>query len=153
MVADLKTTQKHRVRQRLRERDGDRCWYCFKVMDFTVVDASAKNRATLEHLRDRSRGGTNDIANLVLAHGRCNSSASVLTLPEKHHRRNRWCRRNLRREFGIKVHNGEQGSSVVNGRGDVLAGPFERPHQAIQALAAVEDALFEELGFARPQPT
>lgn len=68
----LSATGKRRAK--LRARDGDACWYCAAAMD---------DDATVEHLVPQSRGGGNDLANLVLAHARCNLSAGDMALTEK----------------------------------------------------------------------
>jgi hypothetical protein len=73
---------------KLRGFDGDLCFYCGQPMQFTPPpDVGAqwkgKHRATVEHLIDRKFGGTRDVFNAVLAHGRCNSDRSHMTLAEK----------------------------------------------------------------------
>lgn len=61
------------TRLRLRRRDGDRCTICGLRMDFEPDDRlEAPNRATIDHIIPRSKGGTNDWSNLRLAHARCN---------------------------------------------------------------------------------
>jgi 5-methylcytosine-specific restriction endonuclease McrA len=54
--------RKRRVRALL-ARDGDLCWLCGKPLD---------GDATLDHVVPRSKGGSDALANLKLAHGRCN---------------------------------------------------------------------------------
>lgn len=92
-------TSKRRIRKRkrVRERDGDRCFYCGLEMHFIVLGRSAKNRATLEHLVDEARGGNNEMDNLKLAHGKCNSRLSERPYDEKMRLRERWLRRNIAR--------------------------------------------------------
>jgi 5-methylcytosine-specific restriction endonuclease McrA len=46
-----------------------KCLICNGPLAF---DARSGEGATLEHIRARSRGGTDDIENLALAHARCN---------------------------------------------------------------------------------
>lgn len=46
-----------------------KCFICNGSMAF---DARTGEGATLEHIRARSRGGTDDLRNLALVHGRCN---------------------------------------------------------------------------------
>lgn len=56
-----------RVRvQLLLERDGNRCYYC-------ELEFDNENRPTIDHVRPRSKGGTNHPANLVLACSPCNN--------------------------------------------------------------------------------
>ena len=63
-----------RVRAKLLERDGDACWFCGKAMG---------EDATIEHLIARASGGTNNIANLALAHAACNHRAADWPLARK----------------------------------------------------------------------
>lgn len=61
-------------RRRLLERDGPDCWFCGTKMG---------RDCTVEHLVPQSRGGGNDLANLVLAHSACNFKAADLSISEK----------------------------------------------------------------------
>lgn len=63
-----------RKRGALLARDGDKCFYCGEPMDDDV---------TLEHLLAKAHGGSNVMANLVLAHSECNRKAGHLSLVEK----------------------------------------------------------------------
>lgn len=63
------------IRQKLRERDGDCCWFCGGGT--TPFDSN------VEHLINISDGGTNALANLVLAHTACNAKAGNMTLAKK----------------------------------------------------------------------
>jgi len=63
-----------RRRSRLLKRDGDGCWFCGDPMGEDM---------TLEHLLPQSKGGSNDPANLVLAHRDCNNRAADLSVSEK----------------------------------------------------------------------
>lgn len=58
----------------LRERDGDRCSLCRKRMDFTLPAGPLGHDkgVTVDHVVPRSHGGSDDPANLRLAHWRCN---------------------------------------------------------------------------------
>lgn len=56
---------------RLAERDGWWCWLCGGAID-PALPRDSPNGATIDHLVPRSRGGANDLANLRLAHRRCN---------------------------------------------------------------------------------
>lgn len=51
------------VKARLRERDGDDCFFCLRRMG---------SDRTLEHIVRWADGGTNDLDNLALAHRDCN---------------------------------------------------------------------------------
>jgi hypothetical protein len=53
------------------ERDGWTCWLCGGEID-PAAPAGSPWRATADHLVPRSRGGSSDLANLRLAHRRCN---------------------------------------------------------------------------------
>lgn len=63
------------IREKLRQRDGDACWYCG-----CSLDAAPHN---VEHLINISDGGTNALSNLVLAHVDCNAKAGNLPLHKK----------------------------------------------------------------------
>lgn len=56
---------------RLRLRDGGRCWLCDEPLDFKAVPNS-KRAPSLEHLIAKSRGGPQSLDNLVLCHASCN---------------------------------------------------------------------------------
>jgi len=56
-----------RLRQQLVARDGLTCWRC----GLPIVGETP----TVDHVKPRSAGGTDDLANLRLAHHACNSSA------------------------------------------------------------------------------
>lgn len=81
--AGVATKRKKRspVVQTLLDRDGDHCFYCWKVMEPT--DQS------IEHLVPVVHGGPNHISNLALAHRRCNAAAGHLSAMEKIQRRER----------------------------------------------------------------
>jgi len=63
-----------RQRKRLRERDGDECWFCGLPMG---------DDCTLEHLVPKSKGGSNALDNFALAHAKCNHAAADKPLVEK----------------------------------------------------------------------
>ncbi|MCC7369776.1 MAG: HNH endonuclease [Chloroflexi bacterium] len=48
-----------------------------------ALDPLTGEGATLEHIRPRTDGGTNDLANLGLAHSRCNHEKGRRTDPKK----------------------------------------------------------------------
>jgi hypothetical protein len=70
-----KKTSTTKIRQRLIERDGYSCWYCGHHM--------ALDDRSIEHLLAKSNGGTDNIANLVLAHKECNRLAGNKPVSEK----------------------------------------------------------------------
>lgn len=57
---------------RLRLRDGDGCWLCGELIDFTLNphDQMAKS---IDHVQPKSAGGQTVLPNLKLAHRLCNS--------------------------------------------------------------------------------
>lgn len=59
----------------LRARDGSNCFYC--------GDALENEDVTLEHLLSEKDGGTSRLANLALAHKKCNELAADLPVVEK----------------------------------------------------------------------
>lgn len=68
----------------LRKIQGDGCCYCGVEMTFIRGERGtiAPNRATLEHIRPISRGGTHTWDNAALACHRCNTSKNAKTLDE-----------------------------------------------------------------------
>lgn len=70
-----KAKRRRNLISRLRERDGDCCFFCLREM--TV------QQMTLEHLLAEHKGGVDNIANLVLAHKACNEDAGHASLLEK----------------------------------------------------------------------
>ena len=71
----MSTNAKKRARRLLIERDGESCWLC--------GEATKPFDRTLEHLEPRSRGGTDDLDNLVLAHVACNRVMGHASKAEK----------------------------------------------------------------------
>ena len=55
----------------LRQRDGDKCWRCYRPMRFDLPRGH-DHAPTIEHKLARSRGGTGALDNLVLCHRYCN---------------------------------------------------------------------------------
>ena len=79
---------------RLRLRDGGRCWLCDEPMDFKAVPNS-KKAPTIEHLIAQSLGGSNLLENLVLCHPGCNRLLGIRPLASKikmreRRRKKRW---------------------------------------------------------------
>lgn len=58
----------------LRERDGDKCCYCNKTMCFKIIEGLKFNpdRATIEHVKPLSQGGTHTWDNTTLCCWECN---------------------------------------------------------------------------------
>jgi len=71
---------KHKLRERLKRRDGERCCYCYRHMVFRV-DFSSK-MATVEHIVRRADGGSNLMQNLKLACLACNTARGARTFEE-----------------------------------------------------------------------
>jgi len=65
-----------RYKEDLKKRDGPFCFFCGER-------ERAGDKFTLEHIVAISRGGANGIANLALAHRRCNNAAGSLSVVEK----------------------------------------------------------------------
>jgi len=61
----MTTKQRAKIRRRLAERDGLICHWCHRPLTLTT--------ATIEHLRNRSDGGSNALQNLRLACAPCNN--------------------------------------------------------------------------------
>lgn len=72
--SEKKRGNQARMRAKVRERDGDGCWYCGLLLG---------EDATLEHLVPKSKGGMNGLANYVLAHKACNAAAGDKPLVDK----------------------------------------------------------------------
>jgi 5-methylcytosine-specific restriction endonuclease McrA len=60
-----------RVIVREREVWGGKCIHC-KGHLYVGLDGKPVSRATIEHIRPRAHGGTDELANLALACARCN---------------------------------------------------------------------------------
>ncbi len=67
--------RRRRLVAQLRERDGDSCFFCLRIME--------REQMTVEHLLARHEGGSDSKANLVLAHKLCNEAVGHLALIEK----------------------------------------------------------------------
>ena len=70
------------VVERLRKRDGGRCWLCDRPIDFKAEPNSAR-APSLEHLIPQSREGPDTPDNLVLCHPPCNRQLGDLPLSAK----------------------------------------------------------------------
>lgn len=73
-IADQPESLSRHRKRKLKDRDGSDCWFC----GVALVDD-----ITVEHLVPKSRGGGNNLANLVLAHRQCNADAANLSISEK----------------------------------------------------------------------
>ncbi len=67
---------------RIRLRDGDRCWLCNGKLDFQAVPNTNK-APTIEHLIAKSTGGTGALGNLVLTHAGCNRQLGARPIEDK----------------------------------------------------------------------
>ncbi len=75
LTSIIRVSDRNRKLQALLNRDGPRCFFCGLKME--------KREATIEHLVPRSQGGNHGMANLALAHSRCNTLAADMSLAEK----------------------------------------------------------------------
>lgn len=76
--------RKRRIRKYLLKRDGSDCFYCGDPLD---TDKS------IEHLIERSLGGSDDYGNLRLVHQRCNQSVMGLSHAQKMAKRTKMLKR------------------------------------------------------------
>jgi 5-methylcytosine-specific restriction endonuclease McrA len=81
-MAKMTVKARKRVMQDLIHDHGRECFYCGEDITETAVDDPRKGM-TLEHLLSRHHGGSNHIANLVLAHNQCNTIAGHRTMLQK----------------------------------------------------------------------
>jgi len=63
----------------VRRKTGETCFYCDSPFD---DDPKSLRRATVDHVFPVSRGGTNEIENLVTACWQCNRSKGAMTVEE-----------------------------------------------------------------------
>lgn len=82
--------------EKLRERDGEHCWFCGFKMRFGAPYNIGK-AATIEHIQPLSKGGNWAIDNLALCHVGCNRHLADRSADEKQRMReamvNRSCGR------------------------------------------------------------
>ncbi len=64
-------------------RGGDWVGKCLICNGPIAFDARTGEGAALEHIRARSRGGTDDLANLAIVHGRCNAEKGIRWDPKR----------------------------------------------------------------------
>jgi len=74
----FKREKKQKRFEALRERDGDTCGRCRRQMRFDLPGGH-ELAPTIEHLQPKSKGGTSDLENLCLCHGRCNRQMADAT--------------------------------------------------------------------------
>lgn len=60
-------------------RDSGYCWLCDQPVDFY---ARGDFKPSMDHIKPRSHGGSNDLLNLRLAHGICNTKRDTLDAAE-----------------------------------------------------------------------
>lgn len=66
-----RSRRKKDIRMELLARDGRNCFLCGTPVDFDAEPLSG-DYPTIEHKSAKANGGTNSLANLALAHRRCN---------------------------------------------------------------------------------
>ncbi len=68
------TYWRHQLIAHLRQRDGDNCGICHQPMLYvpTGPRGTDDRGATIDHIHPRSKGGSDDLTNLRLAHWSCN---------------------------------------------------------------------------------
>lgn len=95
----MRSERRQKIISRLLERDGDACWYCGLPMVFELSCNGKPTQffRTIEHLEEVSAGGSNEMKNLVLTHGKCNSIVNGMTVAEKVRYRDRRLARVARR--------------------------------------------------------
>jgi 5-methylcytosine-specific restriction endonuclease McrA len=79
---------------RLRARDGDKCWLCDDRLDFEAEPNSSR-APSVEHLIAKSRGGPESLENFVLCHTMCNRQLAARPLTDKIKMRERRGRKRL----------------------------------------------------------
>ena len=67
---------------RLRARDGDNCIHCGEPCIFDAPLYSPE-RASVEHIVPKARGGVNQLFNLALAHAACNAKRGTKTITQE----------------------------------------------------------------------
>jgi hypothetical protein len=88
--------------ERLRARDGDRCWLCEGMLDFGAIPNS-KKAPTIEHVEARANGGTDALENLALCHPGCNKHLANKPKDEKLRIRAKWAASRQRTAAARKV--------------------------------------------------
>ena len=107
----MNATVKIKLHERIRARDGDRCWLCDGKLQFDAIPNS-KKAPTIEHLVALTDGGSNELANLVLTHPGCNRQLGCRPVEKKRQMREK---RRKARERLQAVERVEARSSVAEG--------------------------------------
>lgn len=68
---------------RLMSRDGDKCSICDLPLDRRIRDPHDDAYITFDHIKPRSNGGDDSLANLRLAHQVCNNERGNDPLAEQ----------------------------------------------------------------------
>jgi uncharacterized protein (TIGR02646 family) len=94
----MTTERARQIRAQLYEQQNGLCCYCNKQVTLESVDDP--DSATIEHLKPKCMGGTNDIENLALACYKCNQDYGYVMQKKLRaslgkSKFNAWCRRNL----------------------------------------------------------
>lgn len=85
----MKSSRRKTTLEKLRERDGDLCFYSNKQMQFVPIE-TPRLAATIEHLKPVSDGGGNELTNLVLCTQEANQWLGDLDLISKLKLRSIW---------------------------------------------------------------
>lgn len=105
--------------ERMRARDGDRCWLCAGTLDFEAIPNS-KKAPTIEHLEARANGGTDAIENLALCHPGCNKHLANKPIDKKMRIRAKWAGSRQRsaaaRQVNASTPQKSRGTSSPTGR-------------------------------------
>src|ERR1044072_455162 len=88
--------------ERLRARDGGRCWLCDGPINFKAEPNSAR-APLIEHLVAQCHDGPNRIENLVLCHPPCNRKLRDLPLVEKGRMREELWRERWKAEISKRI--------------------------------------------------
>ncbi len=73
--------RKRRLRVRMFLNQDGNCSLCGEAMSLAVLHPLSDDYPTLDHILPRSRGGTNAVSNIALAHRRCNERRGNALLP------------------------------------------------------------------------
>lgn len=80
-IGRVRTDMRREVYRILAERDGARCGICGDPVDLSFSPGISKsNKPSIDHVIPRSRGGSDDLDNLALAHMGCNSRRKAMPI-------------------------------------------------------------------------
>jgi 5-methylcytosine-specific restriction endonuclease McrA len=83
-VPPIHSSERPEIIRTLLARDGQRCWLCDEPMPAVNEVSRQDERAmSIDHVTPRSRGGTNELANLRLAHIACNNRRADTLAPTR----------------------------------------------------------------------